>query len=258
MNTRYIKTKILLLIINLSFIIPSQGSEYSVGWELWYPYQFYTKNGKLTGVDVEAFKLIAKKAELPITFVEVPWRRHLKFIKSGMIDIAIGTSYTKVRAEHGYFSTPYRKESVNLFVKKGTSKEILLNKLSDLLKSDYLIGIENGYSYGEVFSSLSVKPKFNGKLVKALNIEQNAELLINGRINGFLADPVAVKSFTEKYNLKDEFEKHPLLIYQTNIHIMLSKKTFSKDDLAKVNQAIVELKKNGELNEVFERWSPAK
>lgn len=239
----------------LHLITPIQSREFSVGWELWYPYQYHNHKNKLTGVDIEAFKLISEKAGMTVSFVELPWQRHLLYIKSGTVDIAFGASYTKERAETAYFSIPYRKELVNLFVRKGTVNAIKLNQLSDLINSKYLIGTENGYFYGDEFEKLKTIPGFISRINSVIDIEQNVKMLMKGHIDGFLADPMSMKSFVKKYKFENEFEIHPLPIYQGDIFIMLSKKTTSHDDLLKINNAISSLQQSGELNKIINNWT---
>lgn len=241
--------------LSLCLILPAQSQEFSVGWELWYPYQFHNKTKELTGVDIEAFNLISKEAGMSVSYVELPWQRHLMYIKSGMIDIAFGASYTNERAQTAYFSIPYRKESVNFFVKKGMSQSIKLEKLSDLIESEYLIGVENGYYYGKEYQKLKTISGFISRINSVLDIEQNAKMLMKGHIDGFLADPMSMQSFVEKYKLQDEFEIHPLPIYQGDIYIMLSKKTCTEDDFIKINQAITALQQNGKLEKIIKRWA---
>lgn len=241
--------------IGLCFILPVQSQEFSVGWELWYPYQFHNQVNELTGVDIEAFNLISKTAGFEISYVELPWQRHLMYIKSGMVDIAFGASYTKEREETAHYSIPYRKELVNFFVRKNTSQSIKLENLSDLIDSKYMIGVENGYFYGQEYEKLKTEPGFLTHINSVLDIEQNVKMLMKGHIDGFLADPRSMKSFVKKYQLEDKFEIHPLPIYEGDIYIMLSKKTCSESDLNRLNKAITKLQNNGLLETIINRWT---
>ena len=249
------KTIIKQLCLSLCLILPAYSQDFSVGWELWYPYQFHNEANELTGVDIEAFNLISNKAGMSISYVELPWQRHLMYIKSGVVDIAFGASHTNGREKTAYFSVPYRKELVNFFVRKGTSQSIKLKELSDLTDSEYLIGVENGYYYGKEYEKLKTVPEFIARINSVLDIEQNVKMLLKGHIDGFLADPMSMQSFVKKYKLEGEFEMHPLPIYQGDIYIMLSKKTCTDADLVKINQAITTLKQNGKLEEIIKRWS---
>jgi polar amino acid transport system substrate-binding protein len=256
MKLKQIKTLIKQIGLSLCLILPVHSQEFSVGWELWYPYQFHNEANELTGVDIEIFNLIAKEAGMSISYVELPWQRHLMYIKSGMVDIAFGASHTHEREQTAYFSIPYRKELVKFFVKKGTTESIKLKTLSDITDSEYLIGVENGYYYGKEYQKLKAEPEFMARINSVLDIEQNVKMLMKGHIDGFLADPISMQSFVKKYKFEDEFEIHPMPIYQGDIYIMLSRKVCTKADLAKINKAITTLQQNGKLNEIIKRWSP--
>lgn len=258
MDIKHVKTFFKQMAFSLCLIVPAQSQEFSVGWELWYPYQYHNEQNKLTGVDIELFKLITENVGMSVSYVELPWQRHLMYIKSGTVDIAFGASYTKERAEGAYYSMPYRKELVQLFVKKGMTQSIELTQLSDLIGSKYLIGIENGYYYGKEYEQLKTNPEFLSRINSVLDIEQNVKMLMKGHIDGFLADPMSMQSFVEKYKFQDEFEVHPLPIYQGDIFIMLSKKTCSQDDLDKINDAIISLKESGQLDQIINQWSIVK
>ncbi len=255
MNINQLRLSIQAISFSFLLALPAYSQNFSVGWELWYPYQFHNKENELTGVDIEIFNLISKKANMSISYVELPWQRHLMYIKSGMVDIAFGASLTKDREKTAYFSLPYRKELVRLFVKKGTAQSINLAKLSDLIGSEYLIGVENGYYYGKEYEKLAAMPEFMSRISAVLDIEQNVRMLMKGHIDGFLADPITMQSFVKKYKFQNEFETHSLPIYQSDIYIMLSKKTCSLDDLSKVNAAIVALQKDGSLAKIIKNWS---
>lgn len=240
-------------------LLPSAHSqEFSVGWESWYPYQFYKEADKLTGLDIEIFNLIAKKIDVNPKYVELPWQRNLMYIKAGRLDAVLGSSFTKERQQSALFSLPYRVESINLFVKKGTSESLKLNKLSDLIGTNYLIGVENGYYYGEEYQRLTKIPEFMSRINGVLDIEQNVKMLLKGYINGFLADPLTVQIIERKIKIQNELEKHPLILSSNDIFIMMSKKSVNRSQLAKINQAILELKQNGKIAEIVKYWTDPK
>jgi polar amino acid transport system substrate-binding protein len=222
-----------------------------VGWELWFPYQYRNKAQTLVGLDIEVFKAIINQAGYRANYVELPWRRHLRYVKSGEIDIAFGASFTKERAEYAYFTEPYREEVVRLFVP--VDSKIQLQKLADLKKTHYIIGIESGYYYGDEFEQLLKEPDFKKNIKDVLDIEENISLLLDGKIDGLLADPKTIAVFIKRYRIENELIEYPLPIYQTSIHIMLSKKTLDKTALQRFNNAIKTLKKDGSIANILQK-----
>lgn len=243
------------LLLTFAFCSPTVAKQnLAVGWELWYPYQYHNKQRELVGLDFDIFNAIVKDAGLTVTFTELPWKRHVHYIKTGQMDVAMGSSYTAERADFAYFSLPYRKEQVNLFVKNKDIKNIKITSLSGLIGSRYMIGIESGYYYGEEFQTLFQNPKFQDHISEVIDLEENIKLLINGHLDGILVDPVTMKAFVKKYKLEGQFVKHSLPVYQADIHIMLSKKSMSVEMLNRIDNSITSLSKSGEIKKLLDKW----
>ncbi len=234
--------------------LPSYAKKLHVGWEIWYPYLYRNNQQKLIGLDVEILNIILAKTGYSSEYTELPWNRHLHYLKTGEIDVAMGVSLNEERSRYAAFTKPYRQETIKLFVKTGATESIDLATLSDLSKSDYMIGAESGYYYGDEYQQLMKTTEFQRRIVKATDIEENVALLLKGHIDGFLVDTETAKAFSNKYQVKGEFEPHPLNIYQADIHIMLSKKSVAHSIVEKMNNAIGELKKSGELDKIIEKW----
>ena len=252
------KLKFLFLFITILLATHVKAKDLSVGWELWYPYQYHNKSRELVGLDIDSFNAIMVEAKLNFTTAEIPWKTHLHFLKTGKMDVAMGASWTKERDEFAYFSHPYRKEIVKLFVKKGNAKNILLQSLSDLVGSQYMLGVESGYYYGEDYEKLINTTAFHTNISEVIDLEQNVTLLLKGHLDGFLVDPNTMQSFIKKYQMENEFEQHPIAIYSANIFIMLSKKSTDIKTLDKINNAIVTLTDNGELKRISTSWETSR
>lgn len=248
------KWPIFTVLLLLSPIIRAE-QKVLVGWELWYPYQYHNQNDQLVGLDIETFDAIFKRANIDYAITELPWKRHLHMLKTGQMDVAMGASKTKDREHYANFSIPYRVEKVNLVVKKGQANQIKLNSLDDLIDSDYLIGVEGGYYYGENYQRLISQPNFNVHISEVIDIEENVSMLLAGHLDGFLVDPITLNAFVKKYQLVDKFEIHPLKVYQDNIYIMVSKKHANQSLINKVNNAIKELSKDGTLTKIHQCWT---
>ncbi len=246
------KNYIFILFVLLSFqVSAAKVKPVKVGWELWYPYQYKDNNEQLIGVDVSILNAIAKQMSAELFYEELPWKRHLRYIKTGQSDIAMGSSKTKAREAYAYFTQPYRLEEIKLFVLKEKAETMQLKSLADVMNSQYILGVERGYFYGEEYNKLSKKANFNNHFNEVTDLSQNVNMLLKGSIDGLLADPIAMSTYSEIFNLEGKFAQHPLHVYQTEIHLMLSKSSMSKDELNKFNQAISALKHSGEIDKII-------
>ncbi len=238
------------LVILISCCQGAKAREYSAGWELWYPYQYHNTKGKLVGVDIQAFDAIMKAANLSYTMAEIPWKTHLLYVKTGKVDMAMGASWSEDRCAYAYFSLPYRTETVKLFVKKGQVDRVALKSLDDLIGSPYIIGVESGYYYGERYAELIKRKDFFTNISEAIDLEQNVTLLLDGHLDGLLADPFTMEAFMDKYDMRGQFEPHSMEIYGTHISIILSKASTSPKTLERINKSIEQLRTEGVLEVV--------
>jgi polar amino acid transport system substrate-binding protein len=248
------KRYLLIACTLLCVVSNATGKDLSVGWELWYPYQYHNTERELVGLDIESFNAIMAQAKIKYTAAEIPWKTHLHFIKTGKVDLAMGASWSKTREEYAYFSLPYRQENVKLIVKKGNAKNIKLKTLSDLVDSAYMVGVEGGYYYGEVYQELIKQTAFQANISEVIDLEGNVTLLMKGHLDGFLVDPFTMQYFIKKYSMQDQFEEHPMVIYSSDIRIMLSKKFSDKTMLDKINQAIITLQNDETLQTISDNW----
>jgi polar amino acid transport system substrate-binding protein len=244
-----------LIVFCILLSLSSQAKQLNVGWELWYPYQYRNTEQTLLGLDFEILNTIFAKAGVTAHYTELPWKRHLHYIKTGEMDVAMGASLSVERQRYGMFTQPYRKEIVKLYVRKGFSEKIDLSTLAGLQASAYVVGVESGYYYGDDYQELMQTAEFREHIIEVVDIEENVTLLLKGHIDGFLVDPVTIKAFSEKYKMKGEFEQHSLEIYHADIHILLSKKSVSSEIAKKVDQAISQLKASGEIERIINKWS---
>jgi polar amino acid transport system substrate-binding protein len=52
------KFRFLLLFFTMMSVVHVKANDLSVGWELWYPYQYHNKNQQLVGLDIDSFNAI--------------------------------------------------------------------------------------------------------------------------------------------------------------------------------------------------------
>ncbi|AGH46945.1 type 2 periplasmic-binding domain-containing protein [Paraglaciecola psychrophila] len=83
-----------------------------------------------------------------------------------------------------------------------------LKTLSDLVGSQYMVGVESGYYYGQTYQELLKSAGFQANINEVIDLEKNVTLLMEGYLDGFLVDPNTMQSFIKKYQMDDEFEQH--------------------------------------------------
>jgi polar amino acid transport system substrate-binding protein len=175
-----------------------------VGWDVWPPYHFKDEKGQMQGLAVEVLVELARRADCPLQFVQMPWKRTLTELADGKIDLAMEVLKTPERERVMQYSLPYRPSSVHFFARKkegrwsfSTLAEI--NKLGRVV-----IGVSRGDSYGVVLDQWLIAPPPNVSVDVAPTMEVNLRKLQLGRVDLVLGDLFATQAALYDLKLADQ------------------------------------------------------
>jgi polar amino acid transport system substrate-binding protein len=91
-------------------------------------------------------------------------------------------------------------------------------------------------------------------VIKEDNDLTNLENLLQGRIDGFLADQISAATVAWRQQKSGLIEEHPLR-FSTNIHFMLSRVSTTPTTLAHLNSAIDRIKSDGEFQRISDTYA---
>ncbi|XOZ32554.1 substrate-binding periplasmic protein [Halomonadaceae bacterium KBTZ08] len=253
-------TKPILGVLILLLLPPSLSTacELRMGWEPWKPYQYQDTDGHLKGLDIELMRAMADQAGCELTLVEQPWKRHLRNLKKGRVDIAAGADYSPERADYAYFSRPYRTESVDLFMRRGEADNYELKGLRDIRDQDLVVGVTRGYDYGKQFETMKTLPGFEEHIEPARSDLLNYRKLARKRLDAFLADPLVLKAQVRGSTFEGAFEAHPLRVKQAPIYLMFSRESTSKELVQRFNKALATITQTGLYDRILNTYKAAR
>ncbi|MCX7206468.1 MAG: transporter substrate-binding domain-containing protein [Proteobacteria bacterium] len=159
-----------------------------VGWDTWPPYHFKNEKGQMQGLAVEVLVELARRADCPLQFVQMPWKRTLSELSAGKVDLAMEVLKTPERERLIRFSWAYRPSSVHFFARKNEGRWSF-NTLADLSKLGRVaLGVSRGDSFGAVLDQWLIAPPPNVSLDIAPTMEINLRKLQHGRVDLVLGD----------------------------------------------------------------------
>ena len=209
----------------------------------WQPWSFHDESDTLVGYDVEVSRAIAEKLGVEPEYVESDWDSLFAGLDAGRYDIVCnGVEVTEERAKTYDFTTPYGYIHTALAVRKDntdiTSFEDLKGKTTaNSLASTYM---ELAESYGATVQGIDT-------------LEETIQLLTAGRIDATLNADV---SFYDYLNVHPDADFK--LVAQTedasHVAIPLRKGDASATLLDAINTAIDELRADGTLKELSEKY----
>ncbi|HBF41524.1 MAG TPA: basic amino acid ABC transporter substrate-binding protein [Anaerolineaceae bacterium] len=204
------------------------------------PFEYTDDNGNLVGFDIDLMNEIAKKADLQIEWVNIPFESLLSGLATCQYDMAIaGISIDPERQKQMLFSDPYMDAGLVVVVQKNNTT---INSKDDLkgLKVSAQLG-----TTGEIEAK-----KIEGVTYKPYDTFDLAFLdLANGQIDAVIADnPVALGFIAAN---PDKLKTAGPVFNSEQYGIAMCK---SKTDLqTKVNTALKELVADGTITDLAKK-----
>jgi polar amino acid transport system substrate-binding protein len=127
--------------------------------------------------------------------------------------------------------------------------------LDTFTKQKFRLGVVAGFVYADDrVNAFIADEAHRDQIVPVPNDAQNLRNLLAGVIDGFLADRIAAATTAWRRQEGGRIEEHPLR-FSTNIHFMLSRATQTPQMLARLNDAIDELRRSGELRRIADFYA---
>lgn len=222
---------------------PVAKTKVSVATEAAYP-PFESVNEltkELEGFDIDLMKAIAEKANLEIEFVNTPFDSLLAGIATCQFDVAISAvTITADRAKKYNFSTPY--------INAGQIITVALDN-TDITSPANLVGKTVGVQLSTT-GQIEVE-KIEGVTVRPYDTVDLAFLdLANGQVDAVVADYPTTLNYVNQS--KDKIKLTGEVFTEESYGVAVCKT--DTELLAKINTALAELKTEGVLTSLEEKW----
>ena len=198
----------------------------------------------MTGIDIDIAQAIGEKLGVPVKFHDMEFTNILASIDSGKVDAGIaGMSVTPDRLESARFSDPYTTSIQSIIVAEG----------SPIATAEDLAGKKIGTQLGTT-GDMYAKENFGEENVQGFDKGADAVLaLSNGKVDAVIIDNEPAKNFVAAnkgltlLDSKYAEEEYAIALNKTNDAL-----------LKEINAALAELKKDGTLQAIIEKYIPAK
>ena len=241
--------------LNAVVVEATDGCRLQVGWEPYAPYTFADEEDRATGVDIDLIKAIGAEIGCSLAFVELPWARILREVENGTLDVSTSTSWTLERTAWALFSEPYRETEMAIYVRRGELSRFDLSSLVDIPRARLRLGVNLDYFYGDEFAALMQDPDYAKWIDPGTDYPINIRKLIMGRIDGYLAEDVAVmETELRRLGRAEQVERYPLPITGEKLRFMFSRRTVDPRIVAEVDTVVAQMRADGRLQAILRKY----
>lgn len=209
----------------------------------WAPWTYHDESDKLVGFDVEVAQQIAGKLGVEAEFIEGEWDGLLAGLEAGRYDIMVnGVDYTEERAQKYDFTEPYGYIRTAIIVNKDNT---------DITSFEDLKGKTTANTISSTYAELA--ERYGATTTGVDDLNQTIELLLQKRIDATLNAEVTFYDYMGVH--PDAALKIAALTEDANhVCIPLRKGEDSQSLREAINQAIAELKADGTLGQISEKY----
>lgn len=213
------------------------------------PFEFTTSDGlvgEFDGIDVAIAKKIAENQGKELEIEDMEFDGLIASVKTGKVDMAVaGMTATEERAQSVDFSDTYYVASQVMLVAKDCED---ITKAEDL-KNNKKVGVVLGYTGdGIVTDDLEIADENITRANRAIDIVQDVK---NGKLDAVVVDSATGKALAKRNDLKVIEDAE---VFETEEYAIAVKKG-NTELLESINKTLAEMKQNGEIDELAEKYN---
>lgn len=208
------------------------------------PWKTLDKNGAPGGIDIAFLRLLAERMDLEVRIVQFPFKRGLKLLEYGEIDLMTGMLRCPEREDYAHFLVPPYKTRTNkaLYVLKG--REDSISRYEDMRRM--VIGTQLGSKYFPRFDADRDILKSEVK-----DVDTNIKMLLAGRIDAFINSETSADYRLARRGLTDAIGKaRYVYAKEQDVHMALSKRSPLASRLDEFNRVMRDLVEGGEFDRI--------
>lgn len=218
-------------------------------FSVWEPFAIEDEDGGIQGIDLMLLHEVAHRLGLELKSQPCPWRRCLKMLELGEIDVLTSFAYSDERAKFAqYIYPPYSRVNPVFYVNKQSPASI--TQYDDL----------RGLAIGSVVDSRYFEPFDSDPSLE--KYEAGSEILILrmlevGRIDTIVGSDANADYQIRKNNMQDAIIKAPFRSdVHNDIHMALSRKSSLIAQHDRIVKIMRDLHKEGFIQKIHEIYWP--
>lgn len=209
-----------------------------VAWHEYKPYAYYSEETQqVSGLDIELLTSLLDEIGCQYEFTRMTWQRTLLELEKGRVDIGIFAFLTEERIMKYNYSKSYRDESVRIAMLSENHEKWPIKSLSDFDKYQLKFAHDTHVWAGETFQKF-IDKNAEKYFVHVHGTKTRLEMLLKGRVNGIIGDPLTIQLEAEALGKSELIEFADIAIFDNPVHFIFSKQSTDQVLVDSVNKTL--------------------
>lgn len=258
MEMRHLGTPVCALLLGLMPLVAWADCVKTVRWYNDAPFAFKRDDGQIDGMAIEMARTALKSMGCEVKFVEMPWARALLELQAGRLDILPGTLKSPERAQFAYFSRPTNRSPNVLFINAKTASKYPLKNLSDIVGTQFKLGVQIGVAYGPDYNRLIKTPEFKSRVTTVTSRRNAWKMMDLQRLDGIISDEVSALLELQQLGLSKAAIRSDVVVSDEAAVYAISKASNTPEFVAQFDKALGSMMADGRYKTMVERYFPCK
>lgn len=232
----------------------AQACVKSLRWNDDAPFSMRDARGEIVGLQIDLARAALERLGCTARLVEMPWARALAELEAGRLDMLTGTFRRPEREAYAHFAGPGLRSPNVLFVRADALERWPQTRLLDLKGRGFRLGAQIGVSYGADYEELARDPAFARDLQKVGKRRALWQLLAMQRIDGVIADEATARYEIRALGLEGKLAGSRMVVSDDPSWTAFSRRSVAADFVARYEQALAEMRKDGSYRAIVERY----
>lgn len=225
----------------------------------WYddaPYFEQAADGSVSGFTAAVTTEALRRSGCQAVFVKMPFARALVELESGRLDVLPDALRTPDRHRFAHFSKPVPGLPNVLFMSTEAAQKYKLQKLDDLIGTDFRLGVQIGVSYGGNFDAVASRREFRARTSSVTERRNAWKMIAMGRLDGMVADLASGTVELRQLGLADQVLASKVVVSAEQPAYAFSKRSVGQAFIQRFNKSLDAMAADGSYRALMDKYMP--
>lgn len=209
----------------------------------------YLEGSILKGANIEVARLLARKLNLSLRFIQCPFARCLSLLKKGQADMMVGIKKTNKREIYlDYLNQPYTSRITPVRFYLRADSHLAITNYADLANKS--IGVIRGATYFDRFDSDTSLNK-----IEVTTHKQLIDMFLKERFDTFLGREISIEQHVSPAIYNSKMKLSPYVYKKKNDSYIVISKQSSLDTLTQeLSKTLDNVIASGEVDKIIRKY----